>query len=302
MANYTETTNFTALTTAQAVINGAAFDLEYGNIATAIRTKLGNEAGATYAGPFNMVAAAGSITLSVSGASGQISLSIGNPNGAGNSFGFQMTAGSTSADYAFTILNFNDTVQLMKLFGDGGLTLSTATDQGIGTINVTGGYYVNGTQLQPSGNLGVLVANGAGLTTSRASTTTVSNDTNLHVAIPAAGVYNFTVTLVAAIGGANGIDFNINYSGSFTASGSTYSAVFSASTASPNPQAALAYTVAAATSTATILSTLAADSIVITGTLIATGAGTLALGWGPNSSNATPSTVSNGLLVATRYA
>jgi hypothetical protein len=40
MSNYTPTTSFTALTTAHAVINGAPFDTEFANIATAIATKV----------------------------------------------------------------------------------------------------------------------------------------------------------------------------------------------------------------------------------------------------------------------
>jgi hypothetical protein len=67
-----------------------------------------------------------------------------------------MEAGTNSSDFAFAIANATNTVQLAKLYGDGGFVIGSAgvSDEGAGTINVSGGYYVNGTAIptaQPAG-------------------------------------------------------------------------------------------------------------------------------------------------------
>ena len=297
MSNYVQTTNFTALTTAQAVINGAAMDLEYGNVATAIASKFDNLAGG-YTGPFKMNAASSNITLTVNGAASQYSQLIQANTGAGTSFGLQINGGTNNTDIGLLIQNAAASSIFLSVYGDGGVTVGSPTgaSQGIGTINATG-YYTNGVLVS---NKGVQVVNASGLSNSRASTTSIINDTNLHIAIAAAGVYEFYISFSAAAGGASGLNFNVNYSGTIAnaGAGSQYSAV---SQTASNPTY-VAYVLSATTSALQFSTTLAGPIIIIQGTLQATAAGTLALAWGPNSSSASASSVNNGLMVVTRYA
>lgn len=262
MSNYSQTTNFTALTTAHAVINGAAFDLEYGNVSTAITSKFDNLGGG-YTGPFTMNAAAATTTLTVNGVTGYSALKV-------------LTAG----------------IQVGA---------PTGGETGVGTINVAGGYYVNGVSIA-SGNLGVVVANGNGLSSTRTSTTTLSNDANLKVAIPGAGVYQFYLSFGFAAGtGANGGGFAINYSGSFTQQQSVIVIQSQIGGVAVTQSAQFIQSSVTAISWS-VNGTSITPNFVVTGTLLATGAGQLALSWAQGSSSATASTVSNGILVATRYA
>jgi hypothetical protein len=83
------------------------------------------------------------------------------------SFGIFMQAGTNAADFAFAIANGGNTAQLLKLFGDGGLTVggTAVADEGAGTINVSGGYYINGVLSSgpqgPQGPQGTTGATGA---------------------------------------------------------------------------------------------------------------------------------------------
>jgi hypothetical protein len=146
MSNYTETTNFTALTTAHAVINGAAFDLEYGNIATAIASKFDNIAG--YTGPFVMNAPATGNTLTVSGASGSYTLIVAGNSASGLSEGLYVNAGTTAADNAVVVQNQAQSQFYFRVFGDGGVTIGSPTggDQGLGTLNLTN-LFISGSPL-----------------------------------------------------------------------------------------------------------------------------------------------------------
>lgn len=65
---------------------------------------------------------------------------------AGFSSGLYIQAGTNASDAALLINNAADSVTLLELYGDGGMVLNSATggDKGVGTINDTGGYYVNG--------------------------------------------------------------------------------------------------------------------------------------------------------------
>src|SRR5208283_5653141 len=60
--------------------------------------------------------------------------------------GINILAGSGSSDVAINVVNQNSSLQLMRLWGDGGLTLGPVAlkDEGVGTVNLSNGYYVNG--------------------------------------------------------------------------------------------------------------------------------------------------------------
>lgn len=67
----------------------------------------------------------------------------------GVSQGLLLTGGSTSADYALLIDNYQQSVQYAKLFGDGGMTFgpSGTADEGAGTVNASSGIYIGAHQL-----------------------------------------------------------------------------------------------------------------------------------------------------------
>lgn len=146
MSNYTETTNFTALTTAQAVINGAAFDLEYGNIATAIATKLDNLS-AGYTGPFKMLTSGAVVTLTITGTAGTSAVVI-------TGSGVQLGA-------------------------------PTGGELGPGTLNVAAGLYVNGAVVQPGAPITTFGTSNPSITLALANTGFVSSASGLTITIPA---------------------------------------------------------------------------------------------------------------------
>jgi hypothetical protein len=67
------------------------------------------------------------------------------PSSVGSSYGLSIFAGTTSGDTALSVANHNS-VNLLTIQGDGGVKVGTPTggDEGLGTVNVSGGYYVNG--------------------------------------------------------------------------------------------------------------------------------------------------------------
>lgn len=151
MSNYTQTTNFTALTAANAVINGAAFDLEYGNVATSITSKFDNIAGG-YPGPFIMNFAATKTTLTIFGAANSDTLQITGNSTTNESFGISISAGTSVTDSPLFVNNQSNSQALLQVRGDGSVVLGSATGgaQGLGSINASA-VYVNGASLLSSG-------------------------------------------------------------------------------------------------------------------------------------------------------
>jgi hypothetical protein len=84
------------------------------------------------------------VPLTVDGVANSNTVSVVAPNTSGQSLGVSINAGTTSADYALSIASALGT-QFAKIFGDGGLVLSSATggDKGLGTLNATG-IFING--------------------------------------------------------------------------------------------------------------------------------------------------------------
>ena len=148
--------------------------------------------------------------------------------------------------------------------------------------------------------------------TARASTATLSNDPDLVYAISAAGTYRIEAMvnasyLLTTISNNGGLTLNLNYSGTFT-SGQTASplvivggnitpaattATYVSNTIQSTATAVSVQIVQIASSTTTYYS-----QFFITGTLIATGAGTLGLAWAQAVSNATATTLYAGSYLA----
>ena len=153
MSNYTQTNNFTALTTAQAVINGAALDTEYGNISTAIASKIDNTSTGESVGNLNFTSA----TLPVNG----LYLSAAN---------------------SLTVSCNTTKVATFKT----GLVIGAPTggDQGVGTINVTG-LFVNGVSLSAGTPMSTFSSSNPSITLSSANTGFISTSSGLTITIPA---------------------------------------------------------------------------------------------------------------------
>lgn len=77
------------------------------------------------------------------GVSGSYALSM-----SGVTNGWSLNAGSTSTDITFNVTNAAGTVRYARLWGDGGFVVGPSTTtggtKGPGTVNVSGGFYVNG--------------------------------------------------------------------------------------------------------------------------------------------------------------
>ena len=134
-------------------------------------------------------------------------------------------------------------------------------------------------------SLGVVAAAVAAVVApeTRASTTTLVNSTQLQAAIPTAGTYAFKIIayLYSTTAVTDGVTANVNYSGNFTAAGSYYGGYASYTGGLTNVQPAeVSSTVNSANSALTSITlgtNAAAPSVqAIEGTLVATGAGTLA--------------------------
>ena len=95
-------------------------------------------------------APASSVALTVNGTAtsgGYNTMLVQAQTSAGQSYGMDVRAGTNSSDRNTIWRNAAASATLMTLAGDGGLTVGSAPtggDKGAGTINVSGGLYVNG--------------------------------------------------------------------------------------------------------------------------------------------------------------
>jgi hypothetical protein len=295
MSNYTETTNFTALTSVHAVINGAALDLEYGNIATAIATKFDN-LNTGYAGPFVMTAGTGS-TLTVNGVAASYAATFVSSSTAGQGLGVYIRAGTNSSDYSLIVQNQAANTNYFRVYGDGGVVVGAPTggDQGVGTVNATG-YYLNGAALPVA--LAQTVVNQTG-TTSKSGSTTLSNDSTLVATLAANATYTFQLMVGAATLGstATNINCNINFSGSILAGN------YNVGIGSGSGSVIQNWVVASAVTTLQFnTQNLSIGNFLITGQIQTTSSGTLALAWAPNITTGTACTLGHGAFIVTRVA
>ena len=179
MSNYTQTTFFTPKDSLPSgnpakVIYGAAYDVEFGNIASAITSKYdSNTTTITLTGALNSGSLAvsgasilgggsqsGSAVLTVNGTqpvsivgnSIQPALQIFGNTSVGNSSGLLVEAGYNGTDNLAIFKNYGGNTAL-AIYGDGTITAgSPAGSEGLGTINAQNGVYVNGVSLKTSGS------------------------------------------------------------------------------------------------------------------------------------------------------
>lgn len=97
--------------------------------------------------------AKGSYGLSIAGAANNYCALFTGNSTAGESFGTICNAGTNSSDYCTAWQNAAGSTLFGILYGNGGLALGTPTGgtKGLGTVNVSGGYYVNGVALTAGG-------------------------------------------------------------------------------------------------------------------------------------------------------
>lgn len=276
-------------------VGGSAVTLAYGTSGQSPGLVLGSAGNVTIATPTSGSA------LTVTGLAGAAfanpAVLITSPNTANQSNGITVQAGTSASDSSFTVNNAAGTLNYFVVFGDGGVVVGNPTGStlGRGTINCTG-LFVNGGVVA----LGRIVVKQPS-TTARA-TVTLSNDAVFTAAIPGAGTYQFRLDSSAqnnGIAGA-GIVYNINFSGTFTTGMFAGYGAFEGGTLGASG-ALISSTVAGSSANVTTINFGAggsADAGGIMGTLIATGAGTLALSWA--STSTTSVSIGNGSLVVER--
>jgi hypothetical protein len=241
--------------------------------------------GQTAAG-VSTILARGAQALNIGNANGTISMAAGGATTISSGLtitasGLTISAGGASITGATTITDGTGTV-----WGS-----PTGGAQGANTINVAGGYFVNG------------VANGYGSyvktkasATSRTTTTTPANDPDLNVALPGAGTYVARIVWWGGAVAAAGLAYNINYSGTFTAATSGWYALnIDASSVTSSTFVGIANiqsTVTGATA-GQITASAQQGPFIIEIILVATGAGTLGMAWCQISSSASAATVEN---------
>lgn len=177
----------------------------------------------------------------------------------------------------------------------GVIAIGGTTGQTTGSINGQS-LWVNNSIL----SLGTLIVSQSS-TTTRVSTTTLTNDTVFTVAIPGPGTYQFRIdsVLANAAGVANGIQYNINCSCTFTTGSYGGYGAF-AGPLSTQQGNTVSSTVTGSTANSGNLNASATGAGGVQGTIIATGAGTLALSWAQSASNASAMLIGNGSMFVNR--
>jgi hypothetical protein len=249
---------------------------------------------------------------------------IRSANVTNQSFGLVIYAGTTSSDAPLRIFNVANTATLLNLTGTGNLTINAQSSGPALTLNPANGYtgitisanntagqsyglYINaGTNTSDyaikvanaaqTSNLflldgaGNITARGVGYCVAKGATTTRTNNTltidpDLQVGL-ALGTYAFELYIQNGGTMPGGFKFTMEYSG--TDSEAVFSYV-----GNVNGATATAAQTAFATNI-TVTTSAAGDWYLIKGQISATGAGTLALYWAENSTNATGSQVTAG--------
>ena len=95
-------------------------------------------------GAVTINSAVGATTLLVMGAPNQFSTQISGSSTTSESLGLFVVAGTNNSDAAFVVVNQANTIQFLRINGDGSCALgSAAANLGIGTLNASGGFFVN---------------------------------------------------------------------------------------------------------------------------------------------------------------
>lgn len=137
---------------------------------------------------------------------------------------------------------------------------------------------------------GVGIAKQKPAATNRASVTVLANDPDLTYAIPVAGTYAVD-SLIPLSGGAGGVSFNLNYSGTITASQVMIELI---ANSAPVADKSIQITNAVTTSLQSAATVAGNDIIIMRATLAAGTTGTLAVSWAQNSSNVANTTFGQG--------
>lgn len=272
MSNYTQTTFFTPkdslpITDPNKTIFGAAYDVEFANIAASLVSKLD----AAFVSPALLSLNVTSTAIPPNGISLQATNVLG------------LFANST----------------LIVTLATGGVVFGAATGgaQGVGTINATG-LFVNGVAVGAAAGTYAFVVKPAD--TSRASTTVIADDPDLQIAFAAGHVFDieFGLEFNQTAGGTGGLSVAVRYSGAptLTTSALTFIRVSAGTYAMLNVN--MAYGAGYGAGTQIGDNGGAGTSYTHhTGRMILStvgGAGTLFLGWAQAVSDAHPSTVKSG--------
>jgi hypothetical protein len=97
-------------------------------------------------GAVTQQSSAGQISYTLYGAANEWTHYVIGSSTSNQSFGQQIQAGTSSSDKALNIIDYANSHTLFSVYGDGGIVAGAATggDEGRGTVNVAGGYYING--------------------------------------------------------------------------------------------------------------------------------------------------------------
>ena len=217
---------------------------------------------------------------------------IGSTDVAAGTGALWLQAGAGSASYGGACILFGGT----NAVSAGGAMLGAAATSGAVKLGAAASPASLGTTWLSVTASGLIAVTGADISArgvacckratsieQRTSTTTLTNSTQLTVAIPAAGTYRVELHayLYSTTAVTDGVTANMNYSGTFTAIGSYYGgyAIYTGGlTAVQNEEFSATVNNANTQLTSITLGTNSAQpsSHVLTGNLIATGAGTLA--------------------------
>jgi len=153
MSNYVQTNNFTQLTNAHAVVNGAAFDTEFGNIASAIATK-GNNVSGSFTGTLSGMSSGttGPINYNINGSLVTLS-TLATIAGTSNAVGFTLTGlpailiPTNVSPWAFCVLEDNsigNTIGAAQIAAGTGVV--TFAKMSAGTTSLTVNFTASGTK------------------------------------------------------------------------------------------------------------------------------------------------------------
>jgi len=103
--------------------------------------------------PYTFAMPVSGTAVTINGAINYYATKINGVSTSGQSLGLFVAAGTTTADTALYLSNYNSSVSLMRVAGDGSVTIGTGiANEGAGTLNVQSGYYINGVNQFQSGS------------------------------------------------------------------------------------------------------------------------------------------------------
>jgi hypothetical protein len=248
---------------------------------------------------FNAPSGGTGATIAAVGSAGYNAITATGSSTSGQSYGLKVAGGTTSADYALSVVNQANTQNYLQVYGDGGVVLGSATggDQGLGSINASA-VYVNGVAL--SGGVTITTVFKAA-TTSRNTTTTLANDPDLAVTISATGTYEVYCQLFfyGTTTGTQGFKYLLTYSA--TAGAADFYSAVGALNSSAIAYAGNLFVGGIASATGTMSTGSATpDHLLLSGTINCTATGTLNLQWAQATSSANNTNLSAGSRMSVR--